>query len=176
MFALMKTFKPSLRAHFSIPLKLFHTSGLEFIKANKLPPRPKVNEDEITEVFLKGGRGPGGQKINKCNSKVQLKHLPTGIVVTCQATRSREQNRKKAREILGMKIEHFYDPENSRKSVLVERKHNIKENKYRKNKKKYEKLEEEKILKDEAKKKEEEDILATLIDPAQQMIKPSGSN
>lgn len=34
------------------------------IKANKLPPRPKLGEDEIEEVFLKGGRGPGGQKVS----------------------------------------------------------------------------------------------------------------
>jgi hypothetical protein len=38
----------------------FGTSSPVAIK--QLPPRPKVNESEITEVFLKGS-GPGGQKI-----------------------------------------------------------------------------------------------------------------
>lgn len=69
------------------------------IKRNMLPPRPKFQsfmEDEIEEKFLHGGRGAGGQKINKCNSKVQLKHVPTGIIVSCQETRSRDQNRKLA--------------------------------------------------------------------------------
>jgi len=33
------------------------------IKSHKLPPRPKINEDEIKEAFMKGGRGPGGQKV-----------------------------------------------------------------------------------------------------------------
>ncbi|AGO11959.1 AaceriAGR281Cp [[Ashbya] aceris (nom. inval.)] len=73
------------------------------IKKNRLPPRPKWTPDMeacIEEKFLHGGRGPGGQKINKCNSKVQLRHLPSGLVVECQATRSREQNRKLAREKL----------------------------------------------------------------------------
>lgn len=34
------------------------------IKNHQLPSRPKVNEDEIHESFLKGGRGPGGQKVS----------------------------------------------------------------------------------------------------------------
>ena len=80
------------------------------VKRNKLPPRPKFTpemEKECTEVFLHGGTGPGGQKINKTNSKVQLKHIPTGIVVTCQETRSREQNRQRAREKMAHEIDKF---------------------------------------------------------------------
>ncbi|KAJ2970164.1 hypothetical protein NUW58_g9779 [Xylaria curta] len=60
------------------------------ISSKHLPPRPKPPpEEEIEESFLKGS-GPGGQKINKTNSAVQLKHTPTGLVVKCQATRSRQ--------------------------------------------------------------------------------------
>lgn len=143
--------------------RLLTTTRTNQIKANKLPPRPKINEDEITEVFLKGGQGPGGQKINKCNSKVQLKHLPSGIVVTCQATRSQEQNRKKAREILAMKVQHFYDPLNSRESVVAERRKSIKENKERKNKKKYVVLDELKRAEELQKKLEEEELLKELL-------------
>ncbi|CDO92863.1 unnamed protein product [Kluyveromyces dobzhanskii CBS 2104] len=72
-----------------------------------MPPRPKFTDEmekDIEEKFLHGGRGPGGQKINKCNSKVQLRHAPTGIVIDCQATRSRDQNRKIAREKLALRI------------------------------------------------------------------------
>ncbi|KAH3681551.1 hypothetical protein WICPIJ_007482 [Wickerhamomyces pijperi] len=133
------------------------------IKANKLPPRPKINETEITEAFLKGGQGPGGQKINKCNSKVQLKHLPTGIVVTCQATRSQEQNRKIAREILAMKVQHHYDPENSRETVLHDRRKSIKENKERKNKKKYVLIDAERKEKELQQRLEEEELLRGLL-------------
>ena len=63
------------------------SAAVLLIKKNKLPPRPKFTpemEAQCTEKFLHGGRGPGGQKINKCNSKVQLRHEPTGIVVECQ--------------------------------------------------------------------------------------------
>ena len=41
----------------------------------------KLNEDEFEESFIKGS-GPGGQSVNKTNNCIQLKHLPTGIVVT----------------------------------------------------------------------------------------------
>lgn len=88
-------------------IRWFYSTTLNLIKKNKLPPRPKFTielESQCEEKFLHGGRGPGGQKINKCNSKVQLKHLETGIVVTCQETRSQEQNRKIAREKMALEL------------------------------------------------------------------------
>ncbi|KAK9360971.1 RF-1 domain-containing protein [Lipomyces starkeyi] len=87
-------------------------------KKNALPPRPTIPEDEIEEVFIKGG-GKGGQKINKTNSKVQLRHIPTGFVVSSQATRSREQNRKLARIELAEELEYQRDPENSRRGQKI---------------------------------------------------------
>lgn len=115
-------------------------------KKTKLPPRPKwlIIEEELDEKFLKGGRGPGGQKINKTNSKVQLTHLPTGIVVTCQLTRSQEQNRKKAREILALRLDDLQNPETSRNTVIQDRKSKLKLSKAKKSNRKYRKLEEEK--------------------------------
>ncbi|PSR83368.1 RF-1 domain-domain-containing protein [Coniella lustricola] len=85
-------------------------------KVTPKPPKPSKPkpppEDEITEVYVKGS-GPGGQKINKTNSAVQLKHLPTGIVVKCQETRSRSQNRKLARRSLAEKLDDHYNGDNS---------------------------------------------------------------
>ncbi|CCE63745.1 hypothetical protein TPHA_0F02650 [Tetrapisispora phaffii CBS 4417] len=88
--------------------RFIHSFSVLLIKKHKLPPRSKFTismENECVEAFMHGGRGPGGQKINKCNSKVQLKHLPTGVVVSCQETRSREQNRKIAREKLALELD-----------------------------------------------------------------------
>lgn len=59
------------------------------------------------------------RKQNKTNSAVQLKHIPTGIVVKCQDTRSREQNRKLAREHLAEKIDDLLNGEQSRSAVVA---------------------------------------------------------
>ena len=59
-----------------------------------------VNLDDVEEKFIHGG-GRGGQKINKSTNAVQLKHLPTGIVVKYQKHRERAMNRILAlRELL----------------------------------------------------------------------------
>lgn len=58
-----------------------------------------LNESELEEVFERSS-GPGGQNVNKTSTKVILRHLPTGISVTIQDTRSQAQNRALARERL----------------------------------------------------------------------------
>ena len=59
-----------------------------------------VNLDDIEEKFIHGG-GRGGQKINKSTNAVQLKHIPTGIIIKYQKHRERAMNRILAlRELL----------------------------------------------------------------------------
>ncbi|EGP90127.1 unnamed protein product [Zymoseptoria tritici ST99CH_1A5] len=105
-----------------------------------LPPRVVIVESDITEAFLKGS-GPGGQKINKTSSAVQLKHLPTGIVVKCQETRSRAQNRKLARRILGDRLEEMEKGPQSRTALKAERDRKKKASASKKSKRKYRELE-----------------------------------
>lgn len=142
------TVSPRIFRYWPLPsaiLSRWLSSDSALFKQTQFPPRPMwlIKEEDIDEVFIKGGSGPGGQKINKTNSKVQLKHKPTGLVVTCQQTRSQDRNRKVARQILALKLEEMQDPENCRNAFLKERKRRVKEKKMSKLKKKLNKLQEE---------------------------------
>ncbi|KAI0998971.1 hypothetical protein K3495_g9226 [Podosphaera aphanis] len=110
----------------------------------KMPDRPPpVAEAAFTEVFLKGS-GPGGQKINKTSSAVQLRHRATGLVLKVQDTRSRAQNRKIARERLALQLELLEKGDASRLAVVGATKSKRKASAVKKSKRKYRLLEEQK--------------------------------
>ena len=68
---------------------------------------PESDEDLLRECEVDTFRssGPGGQHVNKTESAVRLRHLPSGIVVTSQQERSQHRNKALCLEKLRMKVE-----------------------------------------------------------------------
>jgi len=63
-----------------------------------------IYEKDLVEKFVRSS-GKGGQNVNKVSTCVYLKHLPTGLEVKCQKTRSQQDNRYFARRLLCQKLE-----------------------------------------------------------------------
>lgn len=79
-----------------------------------------IHEADLIEKFILGS-GKGGQKLHKTASTVYLKHVPSGIEIKCQESRSREDNRYFARERLCEKLQAVLSNEKTKAQQAVEK-------------------------------------------------------
>lgn len=128
-------------------MSLFNISPEKETALQERMDRLGVSESDFRETFIRSS-GPGGQKVNKTSSCVQLLHVPTGLAVKCQQERSQALNRFLARRLLLDRIERIQTGVVSAEKQRIEK---LKRQKRRRSRRAQEKILEQKHIQSEKK-------------------------
>jgi peptide chain release factor 2 len=96
-----------------------HTSFASVFVIPEIDDKIEINirpEELKVDTFRSGGKG--GQNVNKVETAVRITHLPSGIVVACQAQRSQGKNREMAMKMLRSRL---YDEEIKKRQAATDK-------------------------------------------------------
>ena len=103
--------KSEAGVHRLVRISPYDSSGRRHTSFAAVDVMPEIDDDtdveirdEDIEMQVYRSSGAGGQHINKTSSAVRLKHIPTGIVVSCQTQRSQFQNKDYCMRMLRAKL------------------------------------------------------------------------
>ncbi len=86
------------------PVRPKHPRKNWYIAVFRLPQIPTLPDDDSIRFETCRAGSKGGQHVNKTDSAVRVTHLATGISVRVESERSQHANKKRARELLALKL------------------------------------------------------------------------